>query len=133
MKPRHSMYKRHRFPPEVIQHAVWLYFRFNLSTRDVEDLLAERGISVSYESIRAWCQKFGPKYATRLRRRHHGFGDTVFVDEVFVSIEGVRRYLWRAIDQDGEIVDVNFPKNATRPQRNASSGGSSRPRSKSLA
>jgi len=100
------MYKRHRFPPEVIQYAVWLYLRFNLSTRDVEDLLAERGISVSYETIRTWCQKFGPKYARRLRRRHPGYGDTIYVDEVFVSIGGARRYLWRAIDQDGEIVDI---------------------------
>jgi putative transposase len=106
MKPRHSMYKRHRFPPEIIQHAVWLYFRFNLSTRDVEDLLTERGIAVSYETIRAWCRKFGPKYARRLRRRHPGYGDTFFVDEVFIRIGGVRRYLWRAIDQDGEVVDV---------------------------
>jgi len=113
---------------------VWLYFRFNLSTRDVEDLLAERGISVSYETIRAWCQKFGPKYARRLRRRHPGYGDTIYVDEVFVRIGGVRRYLWRAIDQDGEIVDVyTSPKNVRRPQRNASSDGSSRPPSKRLA
>jgi putative transposase len=106
MKTRHSMYKRHRFPPEIIQHAVWLYHRFNLSTRDVEDLLAERGISVSYETIRTWCQKFGPKYAKRLRRRHAGFGDTFFVDEVFVKIGGTQHYLWRAIDQDGEVLDV---------------------------
>jgi len=106
MKPRHSMYKRHRFPPEIIQHAVWLYFRFNLSTRDVEDLLAERGIAVSYETIRTWCRKFGPKYARRLRHRHPGYGDTFYVDEVFVRIGGVRRYLWRAIDQDGEVIDV---------------------------
>jgi len=100
------MYKRHRFPPEIIQHAVWLYFRFNLSTRDVEDLLAERGIAVSYETIRTWCLKFGSKYARRFRHRHPGYGDSVFVHEVFVRIGGVRRYLWRAIDQDGEVVDV---------------------------
>jgi putative transposase len=106
MKTLHSMYKRHRFPPDIIQHAVWLYHRFNLSTRDVEDLLAERGISVSYETIRTWCHKFGPKYAKRLRRRHAGFGDTFFVDEVFVKIGGAQHYLWRAVDQDGEVVDV---------------------------
>ena len=106
MDSRHSMYKRHRFPPEIIQHAVWLYSRFNLSTRDVEDLLAGRGISVSDETIRTWCQKFGPKYARRLRRRHPGFGDTFFVDEVFVRIGGIQHYLWRAIDQDGEVIDV---------------------------
>ena len=90
MKTLHSLYKRHRFPPEIIQHAVWLYHRFNLSTRDVEDLLAERGISVSDETIRTWCQKFGPNYAKRLRRRHAGFGDTFFVDEVFVKIGGAQ-------------------------------------------
>ncbi len=100
------MYKRYRFPAEIIQHAVWLYFRFNLSYRDVEDLLAERGIVVTHESIRAWCNKFGLKYARRLRRRHQGFGDTFYIDEVFVKIDGKQRYLWRAVDQDGEVVDV---------------------------
>ena len=101
-----SKYKRHRFPPEIIQHAVWLYHRFNLSQRDIEDLLAERGITVSYESIRLWCNKFGPQYARRLRRRHQGFGDTFYIDEVFVKIQGQQHYLWRAVDQDGEVVDV---------------------------
>jgi len=81
-------YKRHRFPPEIIQYTVWLYHRFNLSHRDIEDLLAERGIEVSYESIRLWCNKFGPQYAARLKRRHQGFGDTFFIDEVFVKICG---------------------------------------------
>ena len=106
MKRPASPYKRHRFPPQIIQHAVWLYFRFNLSYRDIEDLLAERGISVSYESIRLWCIKFGPKYAGRLKRQHRGYGDTFFIDEVFVKIRGRQHYLWRAVDQDGEIVDV---------------------------
>ena len=69
MNTRASMYKRHRFPPEIIQHAVWLYHRFNLSSRDIEDLMAERGIAIRYESIRLWCIKFGPEYAKRLRRR----------------------------------------------------------------
>jgi len=100
------MYKRHRFPPDIIQHAVWLYYRFNLSHRDIEDLLAVRGIVVSYESVRLWCNKFGPKYARRLKRRHQGFGDTFFIDEVFVKIDGIQHYLWRAVDQDGEVVDV---------------------------
>ena len=100
------MYKRHRFPPEIIQHTVWLYHRFNLSARDIEDLMAERGIAISYESIRLWCIKFGPKYAKRLRRRHQGYGDTFYVDEVFVRIQGKQHYLWRAVDQDGEVVDV---------------------------
>ena len=101
-----SLYKRHRFPPEIIQHAVWLYHRFNLSARDVEDLLAERGITVTYESIRLWCIKFGPRYAKRLKRRHKGYGDRFFIDEVFVKIRGKQHYLWRAVDQDGEVVDV---------------------------
>ena len=101
-----SLYKRHRFPPQIIQHAVWLHHRFNLSHRDIEDLLAERGIAVSYESIRLWRNKFGPRYAKRLKRRHPGYGDTFFIDEVFVKINGKQRYLWRAVDQDGEVVDV---------------------------
>jgi putative transposase len=101
-----SLYKRYRFPSEIIQHAVWLYYRFNLSFLDIEDLLAERGIDVSYESIRLWCNKFGARYAKRLKRRHQGFGDTFFIDEVFVKIQGRQQYLWRAVDQDGEVVDV---------------------------
>ena len=101
-----NTYKRHRFPPDIISYAVWLYFRFNLSQRDIEDLLAQRGISVSYESIRLWCIKFGQMYAKRLKRRHQGYGDTFYIDEVFVKINGKQQYLWRAVDQDGEIVDV---------------------------
>ncbi len=106
MSTPNNQYKRHRFPPEIIQHAVWLYYRFNLSHRDIEDLLAVRGIVVSYESVRMWCIKFGPRYARRLKRRHQGFGDTFFIDEVFVKINVIQHYLWRAVDQDGEIVDV---------------------------
>ena len=83
-----------------------MYYRFNLSHRDIEDLLAVRGIVVSYESVRLWCNKFGPKYARRLKRRHQGFGDTFFIDEVFVKIGGIQHYLWRAVDQDGEVIDV---------------------------
>jgi putative transposase len=105
-----QMYKRHRFPPEIIQYAVWLYHRFNLSHRDIEDLLAQRGIRVSYEAIRPWCNKFGSKYAQRLRRKHQGYGGTFFIDEVFVKIQGQRYYLWRALDQDGEVVDVFLQK-----------------------
>ena len=101
-----NTYKRHRFPPEIISYAVWLYYRFNLSHRDVEDLLAERGITVSYETIRLWCIKFGARYARRLKRRHQGYGDTFYIDEVFVKINGKQKYLWRAVDQDGEVVDV---------------------------
>ena len=72
-----SLYKRHRFPSEIIQYAVWLYYRFNMSHRDIEDLLAERGIEVSYESIRLWCNKFGPQYTMRLKRKRQGYGDTL--------------------------------------------------------
>ena len=101
-----NTYKRHRFPPDIISYAVWLYFRFNLSHRDIEDLLAERGITVSREAIRLWCIKFGAIYACRLKRKHCGYGDTFFIDEVFVKINGKQHYLWRAVDQDGEVVDV---------------------------
>ena len=106
MSKRSSLYKRHRFPPEIIQHVVWLYHRFNLSSRDIEDLMAERGIRISYETIRLWCIKFGSKYVNRFRRRHQGYGDTFFIDEVFVKIQGKQHYLWRAVDQDGDVVDV---------------------------
>ena len=101
-----NTYKRHRFPPDIISYAVWLYYRFNLSHRDVEDLLAERGITVSREAIRLWCIKFGAIYSRRLKRKHRGFGDTFYIDEVFVKINGKQHYLWRAVDQDGEVVDV---------------------------
>jgi putative transposase len=106
-----NTYKRHRFPPDIISYAVWLYFRFNLSHRRdagplIEDLLAERGITVSREAIRLWCVKFGAIYTRRLKRKHRGFGDTFFIDEVFVRINGKQHYLWRAVDQDGEVVDV---------------------------
>jgi len=101
-----NLYKRYRFPAEIIQYAVWLYHRFNLSHRDIEDLLAERGITVSYESVRLWCNKFGPQYTKRFKCRHQGFGDTFNIDEVFVKIDGKQQYLWRAVDQDGEVVDV---------------------------
>ncbi len=106
MKRLTAVYKRHRFPPEIIQYAVWLYHRCGLSHRDVEDLLAERGITVSYESIRLWCNKFGTTFARQLKRRHQGYGDTFFIDEVFVKIDGKQHYLWRAVDQDGDVVDV---------------------------
>jgi putative transposase len=95
-----NIYKRHRFPPAIIQCAVWLYHRFNLSHRDIEDLLAERSITVSYESIRRWCNKFGKTYAQRLRRKHRGYGDTYYIDEVFIKIQGKQQYLWRAVDQE---------------------------------
>lgn len=101
-----NLYKRHRFPPEIIQYAVWLYFQFSLSNRDIEDLLAQRGILVTHESVRRRCNKFGPQYARRLRRNHRGYGDTIFIDEVFINIHGKQHYLWRPVDQDGEVVDA---------------------------
>ena len=101
-----SRYRRHRFPIEIISHAVRLYHRFCLSFRDVEDLLAERGVEVTYETIRRWCGKFGPDYAGKLRRRQGRLGDAWFLDEVFVSIRGRRHYLWRAVDQDGDVIDI---------------------------
>lgn len=106
MKQPATLYKRHRFPRDIIRYSVWLYHRSNLSHRDIEDLLAERGITVSRESIRLWRNKFGPKYAAKLRRRHQGYGDTFFIDEVFVKIRGKQQYLWRAVDQEGEVIDV---------------------------
>ena len=92
-------YHGYRFPSEIISHAIWLYHRFCLSFRDVEDLLAERGIQVSYETIRQWCRKFGPEYARRLKRRQGRLGDTWHLDELFVNIRGQQHYLWRAVDQ----------------------------------
>ena len=93
-------YKRHRFPPEIITHAVWLYVRFNLSLRDVEEMLLERGIDVSYETIRRWVAKFGPQIARNLRRRQERPGDIWHLDEVVVMILGRKLWLWRAVDQD---------------------------------
>ncbi|MFT7129295.1 MAG: putative transposase [Gammaproteobacteria bacterium] len=98
--------KRLRFPPDIISYAVWLYCGFNLSHRDIEDLLAERGITVSREAIRLRCNKFGAIYSRRLKRKHRGYGDTFYIDEVFIKINGKQHYLWRAVDQDGEVVDV---------------------------
>jgi putative transposase len=108
-------YSGYRVPPDIITHAVWLYHRFTLSFRDIEDLLAERGISVSYETIRQWCQTFGPQYARRIKKRQGPRGDRWFLDEVVVNIQGKRRYLWRAVDQDGELIDILVQKRkATR-------------------
>ena len=99
-------YRRHRFPAEVIQHAVWLYFRFPLSFRDVEDLLAQRGVDVSYETVRRWLVKFGLAYANKLRRCHPPADRRWHLDEVFVSINGKTMYLWRAVDCEGEVLDI---------------------------
>jgi putative transposase len=99
-------YTHHRFPAEIISHAVWLYFRFCLSYRDVEELLFARGIMVTYEAIRKWCRKFGQSYANELRHRRPRPGNKWHLDEVFLTINGERHYLWRAVDQDGNILDI---------------------------
>ena len=99
-------YHGYRFPPEIIGHAVWLYHRCCLSFRDAEDLLAQRGITVSYETTQQWCQTFGLDYARRLRKRRGRLGDTWYLDEVFVNIQSRRQYLWRAVDQDGDVIDI---------------------------
>lgn len=106
MKSGRFLYYGDRFPPEVISYAVWVYYRFCLSFRDVEDLLAERKIIVSYAMIRIWCQKFGPGYARNLKRRERRLGDTRHLDEVFIPINGQQHYLWRAVDQDGNVIDI---------------------------
>ncbi len=104
MKP--LSFKRHRFPAEVIRHAVWLYFRFSLSFRDVEELMAQRGIDVSYETIRCWTIKFGPLIARRLKKRRVPPTGRWHLDEMVCKIGGRRMYLWRAVDDEGEVLDV---------------------------
>jgi putative transposase len=99
-------YKGHRYPVEVISHCVWLYFRFPLSFREVEELMLERGVIVSYETIRRWCVKFGQRYANSLRRRRPRPGDKWHLDEVFIKINGEQKYFWRAVDQAGMVLDI---------------------------
>ena len=113
MNAKTPSYRGYRFPPEIISHAVWLYYRFCLSFRDVEDLLAERGVIVSYETIRQWSWKFGADYARKLKLREGRLGDTWHLDELFVTIQGQRQYLWRAVDQDGDVIDI-----LVQPRRN---------------
>ncbi|MEE9561661.1 MAG: IS6 family transposase [Thermoanaerobaculia bacterium] len=113
MNAKTSSYHGYRFPPEIISHAVWLYYRFCLSFRDVEDLLAKRGVIVSYETIRQWSRKFGAEYARKLKRREGRLGDTWHLDELFVTIQGERQYLWHAVDQDGDAIDI-----LVQPRRN---------------
>ena len=103
-------FKRHRFPPDVIRYAVWLYFRFTLSVRDVEELLAQRGIEVSRETVRCWVIKFGPLIAANLRRRRSPPTGRWHLDEMVVKISGQRMYLWRAVDDEGEVLDVLVQK-----------------------
>ena len=103
-------FKRHRFPPDAIRHAVWLYFRFTLSIRDVEELMAQRGILVSRETVRCWVNKFGPLIASNLRRRRGPATSRWHLDEMVVKIAGRRMYLWRAVDDEGEVLDVLVQK-----------------------
>ena len=106
MSERPDLYRGFHFPPAVISHAVWLYARFALSYRDVEELLAERGIQVSYESVRRWVNRFGEPFAAELRRRERRPGRTWHLDEVFVRIAGEQKYLWRAVDEHGQVLDI---------------------------
>jgi putative transposase len=112
-------YKRHRFPPEIIAHAVWLYFRFPLSLRLVGEMLLGRGIVVSYETIGRWALKFGGDYASRLKRKAPSRYDIWHLDEVVVSINGEKRYLWRAVDQEGYVLDeiVQIHRNTKAARR----------------
>jgi putative transposase len=104
---RAPLYRRHRFPADVIAHAVWLYFRFPLSLRMVEDLLAARGINVSHQTVRLWAEKFGRHFANDIRKRSAGrLGDKWHLDEVVITIAGKKHWLWRAVDQDGFVLDV---------------------------
>jgi len=106
--------KGHRYPVEIIGHCVWLYFRFSLSFREVEELMLARGVVVSYETIRRWCAKFGQAYANQLRRRRPRPGDKWHLDEVFIRINGKIHYLWRAVDQHGNVLDI-----LVQPRRDA--------------
>jgi putative transposase len=113
--PPPNRYKHDRFPTEIISHGVWLYFRFCLSYRDAEELLLARGIAVTYETIRKWCRTFGQRYANQLRRRRPRPGDKWHLDEVFLTIRGERHYLWRAVDQDGNILDILVQRRRNKP------------------
>jgi putative transposase len=104
--PTPDLYKRHRFPAEIISHCVWLYYRFSLGYRDVQELMADRGVIVSHEAVRYWCRKFGQVYANALRRRRPQPGDKWHLDEVFLNMHGERHYLWRAVDQGGNVLDI---------------------------
>lgn len=107
---RRISFKRHRFPPTVIRYAVWLYFRFTLSFRDVEELLAQRGIEVSYETIRCWTIKFGHQFAANLNRRRMQPSPRWHLDEMVCSIAGKRWFLWRAVDDEGVVLDMIMQK-----------------------
>jgi len=115
-----SPYRGFRFPSEIIAHAVWLYFRFHLSFRDVQDLLAERGVVVSHETIRQWCTKFGATVAAGLRRRRGRAGDKWHLDELALKIRGKRHWLWRAVDQHGVVLESWSRSGAIKSPRSVS-------------
>ncbi len=110
-------YKRHRFPPQIIAHVVWLYVRFNLSLREVEEMMLERSVDISYETIRRWSIKFGPRIAHVLRRRQPRPGDVWHLDEVVVKIAGRSFWLWRAVDQHGVLHRSTTSRSAPNPRR----------------
>jgi len=106
MNKSEGKYRRHRFPIEVVEQCVWLYFRFALSYRNIEEMMAKRGVPVTYETVREWCQKFGSVYAARLKKKRVRFGAKWHLDEVFLKMNGVQHYLWRAVDQNGVVIDI---------------------------
>jgi putative transposase len=105
-----NIYAGYRYPSQIISHAVWLYHRFTLSLCDIEELLAARGITVSYETVRNWCDKFGQRYCSQIRKSRGQLGDTWYLDEVFIKINGAVHYLWRAVDQDSDELDIIVQK-----------------------
>ena len=113
MNPSRPAYFRHRFPAQIISHCVRLYFRFSLSFRDIEEMMARRGVELTHESVRGWCLKFGGIYAKRMRSRGPRPGDRWHLDEVLLNISGRPRYLWRALDRDGKVLDI-----LVQPRRN---------------
>ena len=120
-------YRGFRYPTEIISHCVWLYHRFPLSFREVKEMMLERGVVVSHETIRAWCQKFGQTYANGLRRRRRPHpGDKWHLDEVFIKIHGKTHYLWRAVDQDDTVLTSWSPPDVTPRPPPGSSGSCSR-------
>jgi putative transposase len=101
-----DLYKEYRFPADIISHCIWLYFRFSLSYRDVEEIMAEHGVVLTYETIRQWCLKFSQQYANELKKRRPKPGNTWHLDEVFLKINGKQHYLWQAVDQHGNVLDI---------------------------
>ena len=108
-----QLYRRHRFPPDVISRCVWLYYRFSLSYRDVELMMAERGLELTYETIRKWCLKFGTLYAKQLKAKKE-WGDHWHMDEVYCRVGGEMVYLWRAVDQDGQTLEILVQRKRNR-------------------